>query len=141
MSKTTSPTARRPSKAVSAQAKRSLDALRKRASVSVGGATPPAAAVVALERVLEVLAEGGGVAVMPLDAEISTQEAADLLGVSRPTLIKLLDQGVIPFHTLDVHRRLIVSDVVAYRATRDAQRRLALDDIAAENQRLGLYDD
>jgi excisionase family DNA binding protein len=97
--------------------------------------------VAAFERVLEALADGGGVAVLPLDAEITTQEAADLLDISRPTLIKLLDAGDIPFRTLAAHRRLKAADVLAYRKTRDAERRAALDEIVAENQRLGLYDD
>ena len=130
-----------PSRADSAKARRSLDALRKRAKVAVGDATPPASAVAALERVLEALADGGGVAILPLDAEMTTQDAADLLGVSRPTLVKLLDAGAIPFRTLGAHRRLKTADVLGYRKTRDAERRAALDEMVAENQRLGLYDD
>ena len=107
----------------------------------MGDATPPASAVAALECVLEALADGGGVAVLPMDAEMTTREAADLIGVSRPTLVKLLDAGAIPFQTLGSHRRLKAADVLAHRKTRDAERRAALDAMVAENQRLGLYDD
>lgn len=62
----------------------------------------PAAAAAATERMLEALAEGGGTAVVPLDAELTTQQAADILGVSRPTLIKYLDDGTLPFRTIGV---------------------------------------
>lgn len=94
-----------------------------------------------IERPLEAMADGDGVAILPLDAELTTQEAAEILGLSRPSLVKLLKQGAIPFRTLGVHRRLKASDVLAYCKTRDAKRRRALDKLATENQRLGLYDD
>lgn len=128
-------------KSAAARARKSLDALRNHARLTLGGAPQPAEAVVAFRRVLEAIAEGGGVAVLPLDAELTTQEAADLLGISRPSLVKLLDQGAIPFRTIGVHRRLRAIDVLAHRKTRDTKRRRALDKLAAENQRLGLYDD
>lgn len=72
---------------------------------------------------------------------MTIQDAADLLGVSRPTLVKLLDAGAIPFQTPAGHRRLKAADVLAYRKARDAGRRAVLDEMVAENQRLGLYDD
>jgi excisionase family DNA binding protein len=141
MTKTAPLIKRSPSRAESAAARRSLNALRKRAGITVGDAPAPASAVAALERVLEALANGGGVAVVPLDAEITTQEAADLLGLSRPSLVKLLEAGAIPFRTLGSHRRINAADIMAYRDLRDAERRSALDTLVAENQRLGLYDD
>ncbi len=128
-------------KAAAARARKSLDALRNHARLTLGGAPPPTEAVVAFKRVLEAMAEGGGVAVLPLDAELTTQEAADLLGISRPSLVKLLDRGAIPYRTIGVHRRLRAIDVLAHRKARDTKRRRALDKLAAENQRLGLYDD
>lgn len=138
----TSPLIERPTgKAAAAQARKSLDALRKNTRPSLAGTRPPPAAVAAFKRVLQAMAQGDGVAVLPLDAELTTQEAADLLGVSRPSLIKLLHEGAIPFRTLGVHRRLKAADVFAYRKVRDAKRRRILDKMVAENQRLGFYDD
>jgi excisionase family DNA binding protein len=85
------------------------------------------------------LAEGNAVAVLPVRAELTTQEAADLLGVSRPYLIKLIEQGTVPCTlTTGNHRRLRLSDVLAYRRARDEDRRAALDEMSAEAERLGL---
>ncbi|MBI2741143.1 MAG: helix-turn-helix domain-containing protein [Rhodospirillales bacterium] len=102
-------------------------------------AVPPAAAA-ALERVLEAMARGDGVAVIALDAELTTQEAADLLGISRPTLVKRLEEGALPFRTLGVHRRIKAAEVVAYLEHERAGQQAALDKMVADNQRAGLYD-
>ena len=94
----------RPSTALeTAEAQRALEELRRNTRVAIGGTTAPAPAVAALERVLEALAKGANVAVLPLDTEITTQEAADLLGISRPTLVKLVESGHIPCRTLGAH--------------------------------------
>lgn len=85
------------------------------------------------------LAEGNAVAVLPVRAELTTQDAADLLGVSRPYLIKLIEQGTVPCTlTAGNHRRLRLTDVLAYRRVRDEERRAALDEMSAEAERLGL---
>jgi len=85
------------------------------------------------------LAAGHAVAILPVHAELTTQEAADLLGVSRPYLIKLIEQGTVPCSlTTGNHRRLPLSDVLAYRRVRDQERRAALDEMSAEAERLGL---
>jgi len=85
------------------------------------------------------LAKGTAVAVLPVRAELTTQEAADLLGVSRPYLIKLIEQSTVPCTlTAGNHRRLRLSDVLAYRRARDEDRRAALDEMSAEAERLGL---
>lgn len=127
------------SEAEASQARRALEALRAGQPLAGDAAAPPSAAA-ALERVLEAIAAGGGAAVVPLAAELSTQEAADLLGVSRPTLVKYLEDGTLPFHSIGVHRRIRAADLFAYlERTRDRQR-AALDDLAALNQRAGLYD-
>jgi excisionase family DNA binding protein len=85
------------------------------------------------------LAEGNAVAVLPVRAELTTQEAADLLGVSRPYLIKLIEQGAVPCAlTAGNHRRLRLSDVLTYRRVRDEERRAALDEMSTEAERLGL---
>lgn len=89
--------------------------------------------------VLSIVAEGGTAAVVTLDHDLTTQAAADILGVSRPHLIKVLEQGDIPFYLVGRHRRVAVDDLLAYKRQRDAHRRGALDDLAAESQDLGLY--
>jgi excisionase family DNA binding protein len=130
-----------PSAREAAEARHALDALRRDTPVAIGDAPAPASVVAALKRVLEALAKGVDVAVLPLDAEITTQEAADLLGISRPTLVKLVVSGQLPCRTPGAHRRLRVADVLAFRDAQEAERRSALDELVLENQRLGLYDD
>jgi excisionase family DNA binding protein len=82
---------------------------------------------------------GESAAVVPLEVTLTTQEAADLLGVSRPHVIRLLEQGALPFERVGSHRRIRAEDVVAYRRRRQRQRRFALAALTEENARLGLY--
>lgn len=92
-----------------------------------------------LVRVVRELTRGNAVTVLPVHAELTTQEVADLLTVSRPYLIGLIDQGVLPCtRTAGNHRRLRLTDVLAYKRARDAERRAALDEMSAEAERLGL---
>ena len=71
---------------------------------------------------------------------VRVQRAADLLGVSRPHLIKLLEAGELPYHKAGSHRRIYLRDLVAYQKRRDAERKRALDGIAKEAYEAGLYD-
>lgn len=95
----------------------------------------------ALRLLLEVLTEigqGNAVSIIPIHAELTTQEAADVLNVSRPFLVQLLEKGVMPFHRTGTHRRVRYQEVIDYKKCIDAERRKALDDLAAEAQKLGM---
>lgn len=94
-----------------------------------------------LVSVVENLKAGNGVSVIPLHAELTTAEAARLLNVSRPHLIKQIEAGVIPHHMVGTHRRLRLADVLAYRDQAEARASAALDAMASEAENLGLYDD
>ena len=98
----------------------------------------PASAFSLLVRALEEIGEGHAVALMPLLAELTTQEAASLLNVSRPFLIRQLDEGLIPHRKVGTHRRLALSDVLAYRESMKAGRRAALDALTEDAQRLNM---
>jgi excisionase family DNA binding protein len=91
-----------------------------------------------LARVVEEMARGNVVSVVPVHHELTTQEAADLLSVSRPHLVKLLERGEIPFHLVGSHRRIRFDDVMAFRQKQTANRRAALRELAEENAKLGL---
>jgi excisionase family DNA binding protein len=94
----------------------------------------------ALRLLLEVLTEigqGNAVSIIPIHAELTTQEAADVLNVSRPFLVQLLEQGDMPFHKIGTHRRVRYQDVIAYKKRIDAERRKALDELTAQAQELG----
>lgn len=87
-----------------------------------------------------MLVRGERITLAPVTKDISTQEAADLLGVSRPHLIKLLDTGEIPFTKNGRNRRVRFGDVNGYRKKRDAERRERLRDLIRQSEELGLYD-
>lgn len=92
-----------------------------------------------LAEVVKTMRRGQAVTLAPLGQQLTTQAAADLLGISRPTLIKLLEQGRIPYETPGRHRRLRLSDVLAFQQLRADEQRRALAELASESQELGLY--
>lgn len=83
---------------------------------------------------------GRAIVLIPENQQLTTQRAADLLGVSRPHLIKLLEAGELPYHKAGSHRRIYLKDLIAYQKRRDAERKAALDRIAREAFESGLYD-
>ncbi len=87
----------------------------------------PAEVFEVLRDIVEAMAAGQAVTIAPVHQRLTTQEAADLLGVSRPTLVKLLEAGDIPFEQPGRHRRVRLADVLAYRARSSLERRAALD--------------
>jgi len=83
---------------------------------------------------------GRAIVLIPENQQLTTQRAADLLGVSRPHLIKLLEAGELPYHKAGSHRRIYLKDLIAYQKHRDAERKAALDRIAKEAFESGLYE-
>lgn len=94
----------------------------------------------ALMVVVRALSEGKAVTVAPVNTTLTTQEAADLLGVSRPTFVKILDEGGIPFSRPGRHRRVLLADVLDYKEKRRSQRRRGLDELVGLTEDAGLYD-
>jgi excisionase family DNA binding protein len=99
----------------------------------------PEAAFYVLERVAEVLARSDAITVVPVGKELTTQQAADLLNVSRQYVVRLLDEGRIPYAKTGKHRRLHIDHVLAYRQRRDKERRAKLDELTALSEDLGGY--
>jgi excisionase family DNA binding protein len=97
----------------------------------------PALAASLLE-MLRLVSSGRGFRMIPVEAELTTQQAADLLNVSRPYLVGLLEEGKIPFVRIGRHRRIRAEHLFAYREKRDATRSRALEDLAAADAVDGL---
>lgn len=87
------------------------------------------------------LRRGRGISILPVGLELTTQQAADLVNVSRPFLIRLLEAGQIPYHMVGTHRRIRLDDLLAYRRRRSQERRAMLAGLATEAHELGIYDE
>ena len=93
-----------------------------------------------LVRILEHLQEGQSITLIPASGELSDASAADLVGVSHEYMARLLESGRLPFHYAGTHRRVNLRDLLAYKATRDQQRREALDRSARQEMEDGTYE-
>jgi excisionase family DNA binding protein len=91
--------------------------------------------------VLKIMQEGKAVSIVPQMQELTTQRAANLLGVSRQFFVRLLDDQKLPFHRIGTHRRVYLKDVLEFRKRRDQQRKESIKRIAKEEVARGTYDD
>jgi excisionase family DNA binding protein len=98
----------------------------------------PEAATRLIQHLLTEMANGNAVTLIPIHAELTTQEAADFLNVSRPHLVHLLEQQKMPFHMVGTHRRIRFEDLMAFKANFEKKRREAMDELASQAQELGL---
>ena len=98
----------------------------------------PTSALRLLVDVLSELAEGNAVKVVPIHAELTTQEAADMLNVSRPHLVKLLESGALAFHKTGKHRRIRFADLMAFKTEQDRASTQAMEALAKQAQELQL---
>jgi excisionase family DNA binding protein len=94
----------------------------------------PARAVALLMEILDAMSAGRGISLIPENAELTTVQAAEVLKVSRPYLIKLLSEGAIPYRKVGKHRRVRMEDVMAFKDRIDRQREAVLDHLAAQAQ-------
>jgi excisionase family DNA binding protein len=98
----------------------------------------PLVAVRLLVRILEEMARGNAVTLIPVHAELTTQEAAEMLNISRPSLIQLLDEGKIEYRKVGTHRRVRFEVVMEYKRVAEAARRAALQELADYDREIGL---
>jgi excisionase family DNA binding protein len=101
----------------------------------------PSVAYELLIDILSQISQGNAVTLVPVQAELSTQQAANLLNVSRPYLIKLLESKKIPYRKIGKHRRILAKDLYQYKADIDAKRSQSLDKLTALTEELNLYED
>lgn len=100
----------------------------------------PESVYTALQKVIHAMASGQAITIVPQDQEMTTQQAADFLNVSRPYLIKLLEQGEISYNKVGSHRRVCSQELIAYKKQRNAERRQHLNNLTSFLEDEGFYD-
>lgn len=100
----------------------------------------PMSALKLLAEILRVTSQGKPISIVPIATEMTTQAAAELIGCSRPHLVKLLEQGEITFTKVGKHRRVKYEDVLAYKKKMKAEQKQLIEEIMQSDEELGLYD-
>ncbi len=98
----------------------------------------PATAIRLLLDLLTEMAAGNAITLIPVHAQLTTQQAADVLNVSRPFLVSLLEQGKIPHVKVGTHRRILFEDLMRYKKEIDRERQKALDELIRESEKLNI---
>src|SRR5579872_3682389 len=100
----------------------------------------PQSLFVMLRQIVHHLLQGRAVTIVPVNKDLTTQEAADILNVSRPYLIKILEEGVIPYTKIGTHRRIRFADLMNYKKRHDEELQCGLEEITRLSEEMGLYD-
>lgn len=100
----------------------------------------PLNALKLLAKILEATSQGKPISIVPIATEITTQKASELLGCSRPHIVKLLESGEIPFTKVGRHRRIKIEDVIKYKNQTKLMQKKLLIDIMKSDEEIGLYD-
>ena len=100
----------------------------------------PPATLRLLSRVLALMARQQAFVLYPESSELTTKQAAEMLGVSRPFLIRVLEAGEIPYRKVGRHRRVLMKDILAYKQSMQVKRRAALDELVTASEEVGGYD-